>query len=142
MFLRKSAHTAAKSRTNLGINSGKATKRLGRLAPNLAHMRKVICEWITPNKLPLETQGGTWGVLGGKQFKSLKKLPDWHQLWFTSADASANRHRLNPSRSSIPEGAFGGGVGVTNSKVLGYCQTTAPIGTKFGTRQRIRLEWT
>ena len=109
VFLRESARTAAKSRTNLSTNSGKATKRLGRLAPNLAHMRKFICEWITPNKLPLETQGATWWVLGGKQFKSLRKLPDWLQFWFTSADASANRHRLNPSRSSIPDGALGGG---------------------------------
>ena len=34
-------------------------------------------------------------------------------------------------------GHWGGGV--TNSKVLGSCQTAAPIGTKFGTRRRIRL---
>ena len=63
----------------------------------------------TPNKLPLETQGGTWGVLGGQQFKSLGKLSDWHQLWFTSADSSGNGHRLNPCRPSLPQGAFGGG---------------------------------
>ena len=53
----------------------------------------------TPNKLPLVTKGGTWGVLGGKQFKSLGKLSkgwtDWHQLWFTSADSSGNGLRLN-----------------------------------------------
>ena len=44
----------------------------------------------TPNRLPLETQegqfGGGVGVLGGQQLKSLGKLSDWHQLWFTSAD--------------------------------------------------------
>ena len=34
-------------------------------------------------------------------------------------------------------GVLGGGV--TNSKVLGSCQTTGLIGTKFGTRLRIRL---
>ena len=33
----------------------------------------------------------------------------------------------------------GGGVGVTNSKVLGSCQTAGPIGTKFGTRLWIHL---
>ena len=194
----------------------------------------------TPNKLPLETQGGTWGVLRGQQFKSLGKLSDWHQFWFTSADLSGNGHRLNTSRPqnprwhfggglgcpkfkslgklsngwtdwpqiwhtsadpsgngytpnklpprqkgvtwwvlgvkhskvrepvkrldrltptllhvcgfiwewaqvkskpplNTPGGISGGGVGVTHSKILGSCQTAAPIGTKFGTRQRIRL---
>ena len=46
VFLRESARTAAKNRTNLSTNSGKATKRPGRLAPNLAHMYKFILEWI------------------------------------------------------------------------------------------------
>ena len=63
----------------------------------------------TPNKLPLDTQGGTWGFLGGQQFKSIGKLSDWHQLWFTSADLSGNGHRLNTSRPSIAQGAWGGG---------------------------------
>ena len=71
VFLRESARTAAKSRTNLSTNSGKATKRLGRLAPNLAHMCKFIWEWIyTPSKLPLETHGGGGG-LGGQQLKNM-----------------------------------------------------------------------
>ena len=70
----------------------------------------------TPNKLPLETQGGTWGVLGGQQFKSIGKLSDWHQLWFTSADSSGNGHRLNTSRPSIPRGIWGGG-GVRVSQI-------------------------
>ncbi len=38
------------------------------------------------------------------------------------------------------EGHFGGFSGVTNQKVWGGCQTTGPIGTKFGTRLRIHLE--
>ena len=54
-------------------------------------------------------KGGTWGVLGGQQFESIGKLSDWHQLWFTSADSSGNGHRLNTSRPSIPQGAWGGG---------------------------------
>ena len=49
-----------------------------------------------PNKLPLETKGGTWGVLGGQTLKSIGKLSngwtDWHQLWFTYADSSGNGH--------------------------------------------------
>ena len=74
----------------------------------------------TRNKLPLETQGGTWGVLWGQQFKSIRKLSDWHQLWFTSADSYGNGHRLNTSRPSIPQGAFrGGGVGCHKFKSLG-----------------------
>ena len=56
-------------------------------------------------------KGGTWGFLGGQQFKSIGKLSDWHQLWFTSADLSVNGHRLNTSRPSIPQGNFGGGGG-------------------------------
>ena len=120
VFLRESAGAAAKSRTNLSTNSGKATKRLGRLAPNLAHLCKFIWEWIyTPNKqiAPRNTSMGTWGPLGGQQFKSLGKLSDWHQLGFTSADSSGNVHRLNTSRPSIPQGAFRGGGGVRVSQI-------------------------
>ena len=73
----------------------------------------------TPNKLPLETQGGTWRVLGGQQFKSLGKLFDWHQFWFTSADSSGNGHRLNRSRPSIPFRGGGVGLGCHKFKSLG-----------------------
>ena len=101
VFLRESARTAAKSRTNLSTNSGKAAKRLGRL---------------------LETQEGTWGGGGfrGSTIKTYGKLSDWHQLWFTSADSSGNGHSLNTSRPSIPQGAFGGGgLGCHKFKSLG-----------------------
>ena len=90
VFLRESARTAAKSRTNLSINSGKATKRLGRLAPNLAHMYKFIWEWIYAKQIALETQRGYLVVLGGQQLKNIGKLSDWHQLSFTSADSPGN----------------------------------------------------
>ena len=79
-------------------------------------------------QLPQETQGGIWGVLGGQTFKRQGKLSngwaDWHQPWFTSADSSGNGHRLNTRRPSIPQracrvGGWEGGLGVTNSKVLG-----------------------
>ena len=73
----------------------------------------------TPNKLPLETQGGHLGVLGGQQFKLLGKLSDWHQLWFTSADTSRNGHRLNISHPTIPQGAFWGVLGGHKFKCLG-----------------------
>ena len=77
----------------------------------------------TPSKLPLETQGGTWGGGGleGKQFRSIGKLSDWHQLWFTSADSSGNGHRLNRSRPSIPPVGIGGGgrLGCHKFKSLG-----------------------
>ena len=118
VFLREYARTAAKSRTNFGTNLGKATKRLGRLAPNLAnnyvqiHMGMDILQTNCPSR----HKGGTWGVLGGQQFKRIGKLSDWYQLWFTSAVSSGNGHRLNTSRPSIPQGALGGGrgSGVTN----------------------------
>ncbi len=114
VFLRESARTAAKSRTYLSTNSGKSYQTAGPIGTKFGthvqiHMGMDIGP--TPNKLPLETQGGTWGVLGGQQFKSLGKLSDWHQLWFTSADSFGNGHRLNTSRPSIPQGHWGGGRG-------------------------------
>ena len=109
VFLCESARTAAKSRTNISTNSGKATKRLGRLAPNLAHMCKFIMGMdIRQTNCPSRHKG----ALGGQQFRSLGKLSDWHQPWFTSADSSGNGHRLNTSRPSIPQVAFGGGGGL------------------------------
>ena len=76
---------------------------------------------IRQTNCPSRHKGGTWGVLGGQQFKSLGKLSDWHQLWFTSADSPGNGHRLNPSCPSIPQEAFegGGGVGGHKFKSLG-----------------------
>ena len=64
---------------------------------------------IRQKNCPSRHTRGTWGVLRGQQFKSLGKLSDWHQLWFTSADSSGNGHRLNTSRPSIPQGELGGG---------------------------------
>ena len=113
MFLRESASTAAKSRTNLSTNSGKATKRLGRLAPNLAHMCKFIWEWIYAKQIAPRDTSGALGGFRGQTFKSVGKLSnswtDWHQLWFTSAGSSRNGHRLNTSHPTISQGAFGGG---------------------------------
>ena len=64
--------------------------------------------------------GHLGGGVRGQTFKRLGKLSngwtDWHQLWFSSADSSGNGHRLNPSRPSIPQGAFGGGE-VRGSKI-------------------------
>ena len=99
----------------------KATKRLGRLAPNLAHVqihmgldiRQTNCSSIHKGAL-----GRFRG--GGQQFISMGKLTDWHQIWFTSADSSGNGHELNTSRPSIPQGHWGGGgVGCDKSKSLG-----------------------
>ena len=89
--------------------------------------------------------GGHLEGFSGRTFKSFGKLSngwtDWHQLWFASADSFGNGYRLNPSRPSISKGALGVGVGGRGSQiqVLGSCQTAASIGTKFGTRRRIRL---
>ena len=67
VFLRESARTAAKRRTNLSTNSGKATKPLktaGLYGTKFGTNVQInLGTWInTPNKLPLglETQGGTW----------------------------------------------------------------------------------
>ena len=94
--------------------SVEAVKRLDRLAPNLAHMCRFIWEWIYAKQIALrDTRGalGGGGGLGGQTFKSLEKLSngctDWHQLWFRSEDSSGNRHRLNTSHPTIPQGHFG-----------------------------------
>ena len=93
-------------------NSGEAVKWLDRLAPNLAHVQ-IHMGMDIRQIAPRDTRGhlGGGGGLCGQQFKSLRKLSDCHQLWFTSADSSGNGHRLNPSRPSIPQGVLGGGRG-------------------------------
>ena len=48
---------------------------------------------IRQTNCPSRRKCGTWGILGGQQFKSLGKLSDWHQLWFMSADSSGNGHK-------------------------------------------------
>ncbi len=61
---------------------------------------------IRQTNCPSRHKGAIGGFLGGQQFnKSLGKLSDWHQLWFTSADSSGKGHMLNTSRPSIPQGA-------------------------------------
>ena len=78
VFLRESARTAAKSRTNLSINSGKATKRLGRLAPNLAHMCKFIWEWIYAKQIaPRDTRWALFVGGGGGGFRGLTIQKYW-----------------------------------------------------------------
>ena len=88
--------------------SGEAVKRLDRLAPNLEHICIFIWERIYAKQIaPRDTRGHLEGFRG-HTLKTLGKQSngwtDWHQLWFTSADLSGNRHRLNPSRPSIPQG--------------------------------------
>ena len=62
VLLRESARTAAKSWTNLSTNSGKATKRLGRLAPHLAHMCKFTWKWIYAKQIaPRDNNLKVWG---------------------------------------------------------------------------------
>ena len=68
------------------------------------HMGIDVHKQITPRD--------TWGhlvFLRGQQFKSLGKLSDWHQLWFTSADSSGNGHRLKTIDPTIPHGGILGG---------------------------------
>ena len=81
--------------------------------------------------------------LGGHQFIDLGKLPnhwtDRDQMWHTYTDSSGNGHRLNKINPSSAKGAFGGGQGVTNSKMWERSQTAGPLGNNFGTRMHIHL---
>ena len=101
--------------------SWEAVKLLDRLAPNFAHICRSTWEWIYAKQIAPRDTRGTWRRLGGQTLNSLGKLSngwtDWHQLWFTSADSSGNGHMLNPSRPSIPQGAFRGGGGVRGSHI-------------------------
>ena len=78
------------------------------------------------------------GFKGVKHSKNLEKLSngwtDWQQLRFTSADSSANGHRLNTSRPTIPHGGILGGFrGSTIQKPEKCGQTARLIGKKFCT---------
>ena len=144
VFLRASARTAPKSRTNLSTNSGKATKLLGRLAPNLAHMCKFIWEWMYSKQIASRDTRGALGGFRGSTIQTCRmgKLSDWHQLWFTSADSSGNGHRLKSpkykSPLNTPGGIWrgGGGVGGHKLKSLGKLSNGC---TEFGTRRRRRI---
>ena len=71
---------------------------------------------IRQTNWPSRHKGALGWVLEGEKFKSLGKLSDWHQLWFTSANSSGNGHRLNTSRPQYPRWHFGGG-GVRVSQI-------------------------
>ena len=90
----------------------------------------------TPNKLPLETQGGGHlggGGLGGQQLKNVVKLSDWHQLWFTSANSSGNGQ-------VVPQYLRGhGGVGGHKFKSLEKLPSGCADWHRIWTRRRIHL---
>ena len=80
----------------------------------------------TPNKLPRETQGCTWGVLGGQTFKSGKAVKHLDRLAPTLVHVCGFiwewASRLNTSHPSIPQGACrggGGGLGGHTFKSIG-----------------------
>ena len=71
-----------------------------------------------------------------------EKLPnrwtDWYQIWHTCADSSGNGYMPNQLNLKT-QGGISGDFRGSQIKVLGGSQTTGPIGTKLGTRLRIRL---
>ena len=126
--------------------SGKSTKRLDRLAPNLVTICRFIWEWTYAKKqLAPRYPRGNFVGLGGKKCKSLENLPngwtDWHQIWYTSADSSGNGHRLKqlPPPPDTPGGILVFFKGSQNAKVWKIYQTVGPIGTKFGTHLQIHM---
>ena len=66
-----------------------------------------------PNQLNLKTQGGISGGFRGSQIQkyweaAVKRLDRLAPFWYTSADSSGNRHRLNTIRPSTLGGGLGG----------------------------------
>ena len=127
--LNTSRHSIPQGAFGRGGSGGNTFKSIGKLSNGWTDWHQIwhTCadsSWNghTPNKLPLETKGGTWrGVLGGQTFKRLGKLSNgwtyWHRIWYTSADSSGNGHRLNTIRPSIPQGPFRVFYGVTHSSL-------------------------
>ena len=104
--MRESARTTAKSRTNLSTNSGKATKWLGRLAPNLAHMCKFIWEWIYAEQIAPRDTRVFRGSTIQKYWEAVRLAPT---LVHVCGFIWEWTYRLNTSRPSIPRGHWGGG---------------------------------
>ena len=119
--------------------SREAVKRLDRLAPNLAHICRSIWEWIYAKQIAPRDTRWVLGVNIQKSWEAVKRLdrlaPTLVQVcgFFWEWTSAKSKSLLNTP------GCIGGGGGVTNSKVLGSCQTAAPIGTKFGTLLQIHL---
>ena len=130
--LLESARTATKRRTNPSANSGKAATHVQ------IHMGMDILQQNCPSRHK--------GALGGFRGSTIQKFGEAVRLAPTLVHVCGFiwEWTLGNYKSPLnaPGGIWGGGGGVgycvTNSKVLGSCQTAAPIGTKFGTRRRIR----
>ena len=97
---------------------------------------------IRQTNCPSRHKGAHGGLaLGGQTFKSLEKndWTDWHQLWFTSVDSSGSGHRLNTSRSTIPQGILGGFRGSQIQMSGEDVKRLDRLTPTFGTCLRIRL---
>ena len=66
---------------------------------------------------------------------------DWHQIWYTYADSSGNRHRLNTIRPSIPQGVLGGhtlkGLGKMSKSWIDWYQIWYTSADSSGNGHRI-----
>ena len=155
VFLRESARTAAKSRTNLSTHSGKAIKGLGRLAPNLAHMCRFILEWIYAKQIaPRDTRGHMGGFRGSKN-QNLGKLSNGWTDWQKSGEAVKRLDRLAPNLAHmcrfIREWIYAKQIALRDTrghlevlrgqtfKSLGKLSNGWTDFTNFGSRLRIRL---
>ena len=113
VFLRESARTAAKSRTNLSSHRRSCRKPLERPGPKLTHACRFIWESTSAKKLSSRDPMVIWRGLGGHTFKNVRKMTnssctDREQIWHTYAYSSGNGHELNIN-PLIPEGHGGCG---------------------------------
>ena len=92
--------------------SGKSTKRLDRLAPNVVTICRFIWEWTYAKTISPSIPQGEFCGFRGSKCKSLENLPngwtDWHQIWYMSADSSGNGHRLKQLAPRYTRGHWGG----------------------------------
>ena len=81
--------------------------------------------------------GGGGGVRGShiqRSWEAVKRLADWHQVWYTSVDSSGNGYRLKQFAPRYPRAALWVVLWDQQFKRLGNCgQTGLRIWNQFCT---------
>ena len=147
LFLRGSARTAAKSRTNLSSHRRSCRKPLDRSGPKWTHASRFIWEWTSAKKINLSRPMVIWRGLGDHTFKNVGKMSnsctDRDQIWHTYAYSSGNGHEQK-IKPLIPE-VHGWGGGFRGSSIHKSGKTSKPLDRSVPNLAyiyRITREWT